>query len=72
VVLASVTEDLGSLLICSTFVVVRDTCQPPLLKDTVVVGSILILNRETVSHLILRGLKARAKKAECILAVISL
>ena len=66
------TEDLGSLLICSTFVVVRDTCQPPLLKDTVVVGSILILNRETVSHLILRGLKARAKKAECILAVVSL
>ena len=66
------TEDLGSLLICSTFVVVRDTCQPPLLKDTVVVGSILILNSETVSHLILRGLKAGAKKAECILAVVSL
>ncbi len=66
------TEDLGSLLICSTSVVVRDTCQSPLLKDTVVVGSILILNRETVSHLILRGLKARAKKAECILAVVSL
>ena len=65
-------EDLGSLLISCTLVVVGDTRHPPLLKDTVVVGSILILNRETVSHLILRCLKAGAKKAECILGVISL
>jgi hypothetical protein len=72
VVLASVAEDLASLLIGCTLVVDGDTRQPPLLKDTVVVCSILIQNRETISHLILRCLKAGAKKAECILGVISL
>jgi hypothetical protein len=70
VILAPVVHKLSRFFVSSS-IFLSKTSIASLLKDTVVIGNVLVLNGETVSHLVLGCLEARAKKAKGVLAVIS-
>jgi hypothetical protein len=70
VILAPVINKLSRFFVSSSNFLSKTTIAS-LLKDTVVIGNVLVLNGETVSHLILGCLETRAKKAKSVLAVIS-